>query len=60
MVPGRVTHDGARAEKARTSTELLDPGLHGYRIDCTDCGTVAELKDRCPLCAAPGPLRPRP
>jgi RNA polymerase subunit RPABC4/transcription elongation factor Spt4 len=60
MLPGRVVHDGQRAEKARTSTELLDPGLHGYRVDCSDCGTVDELKDQCPLCAAPGPLRPRP
>jgi hypothetical protein len=60
MVPARVVHDGGRAEKARTSSELLDPGLHGYRVDCLDCGTVAELQDRCPLCAAPAPLRPRP
>ena len=60
MVPGLVTHDGRRAERARTSTELLDPGLHGYRVDCDTCGTVAELEDRCPLCATPAPLRPRP
>ena len=60
MGPARVTHDGRRAEKARTATELLDPGLHGYRVDCDDCGPVAELVDRCPLCAAPAPLRPRP
>jgi len=60
LVPARVTHDGKRADKARTSTELLDPGFHGYRVDCKVCGTVAELLDRCPLCAAPAPLRPRP
>ena len=60
LVPARVTHDGKRADKARTTTELLDPGFHGYRVDCKACGTVAELLDRCPLCAAPAPLRPRP
>jgi hypothetical protein len=60
MVPARVVYEGKRADKARTSTEMHDPGFHGYRADCADCGTVAELGDRCPLCAAPGPLRPRP
>jgi hypothetical protein len=60
MVPARVTHDGKRAEKARTASGLYDPGFHGYRIDCDDCGTVAALGDACPLCQAPGPLRPRP
>lgn len=60
MVPARVTHDGERAERARTSTELHDPGFHGFRVDCLDCGTVAELTAHCPLCHAPAPLRPRP
>lgn len=60
MVPARVVYAGKRAEKARTSTELHEPGFHGYRVDCVDCGTVAELTDRCALCARPGPLRERP
>jgi hypothetical protein len=60
MMPARVIYEGKRAEKARTSTEMHDPGYHGYRVDCVDCGTVAELADRCPLCQAPAPLRPRP
>ena len=60
MVPATVIFDGKRADKARTFTEMHDPGFHGYRVDCDDCGTVAELVDRCPLCQAPGPLRPRP
>ncbi len=60
MLPARVIYEGKRAEKARTSTELHEPGFHGYRVDCVDCGTVAELVDRCPLCEAPAPLRPRP
>lgn len=58
--PARVTHAGGRAESPRTSTELHDPGFHAFRIDCVDCGTVAERLDSCPLCARPGPLRARP
>ncbi len=60
FVPARVTYEGKRADKARTSTELLDPGFHGYRVDCRVCGTVAERHDGCPVCEAPGPIRPRP
>lgn len=60
MISARVAYQGKRAEKALTSTEMHDPGFHGYRVDCVDCGTVAELTDGCPLCQAPGPLRPRP
>lgn len=60
LLPARVVYEGLRAEKARSSHELHEPGVHGYRIDCRDCGTVAELKDRCPLCESPGPLRARP
>jgi hypothetical protein len=62
LVPARVAYEGKRADRARTSTELHEPGFHGYRVDCVDCGTVAELGPDagCPLCAAPGPLRPRP
>ena len=60
MVPARTSYEGKRAEKARTSVDIGDPGFHGYRVDCKGCGTVAELTDRCPLCDAPGPLRERP
>jgi hypothetical protein len=60
LVPARTTHEGKRADKPRTTTDLHDPGFHGYRADCADCGTIARLDDRCPLCAAPGPLRERP
>jgi hypothetical protein len=60
MMPAAVTYEGKRAEKPRANFELEDPGFHGYRVDCASCGTVAELRDRCPLCDAPGPLRVRP
>ena len=60
LVPARVAYEGKRAEKARTSVELHEPGFHGYRADCRDCRTVAERLDGCPLCDVPAPLRPRP
>lgn len=60
FVPAKVGYEGKRADKPRTHVELHDPGFHGFRADCRDCGTVAELTDRCPLCAAPAPLRARP
>jgi hypothetical protein len=60
FLPARVLYEGDRAEKARSSTELHEPGFHGWRADCKACGTVAELTDACPLCAAPAPLRVRP
>ena len=60
MLPAKVIYEGKRADKPRTVTDLWDPGCHGYRADCAACGPIATHDDTCPLCAAPGPLRPRP
>jgi hypothetical protein len=60
MVPAKAIYEGKRAEKARTHVELLDPGFHGYQVDCKNCRTVAKIVNRCPLCDAAGPIRPRP
>ena len=60
LAPAKASFSGGRAEKPKTASELGDDGFHGVRIDCSDCGTVAEKSDRCPLCGAAGPLRPRP
>ena len=60
MLPARVVYEGKRAERARTTTEMHEPGFHGYQVDCKQCGKVAELGSRCPLCEAPSPLRARP
>ena len=60
LVPARVVYEDKRAEKARTNVELHEPGFHGTRADCRDCGTVAELVAACPLCDAAAPLRTRP
>jgi hypothetical protein len=60
FIPARVAFEGRRAEKARDLRELHEDGFHGARVDCRDCGPVAVRADVCPLCLAPGPLRPRP
>jgi hypothetical protein len=57
--PARVFYERKRADKARTSTEMHDPGFHGFAITCRDCGPVSERAE-CPLCGAAPPLRPRP
>lgn len=59
MVPAETFYEGTRADKARTDVDLHDDGFHGYQARCKDCGTFAELRDRCMLCDAPGPLRER-
>lgn len=59
MIPVRVTYEGGRAAKPRCSTELYDPGFHGYRAECRDCGPIATRKG-CPLCGTPDPIRARP
>jgi hypothetical protein len=60
FLPARVTFEGKRAEKARELSLPHENGFHGARVDCRDCGTVAERTDVCPLCRAPAPLRARP
>ncbi len=60
MLPARVTYEGVRAQKARASVEMDEDGFHGCRVSCKACGVVAQVGGRCPLCASPGPLRPRP
>jgi len=60
MVPARVVYANGRGEKAQTHTELLDPGFHGLRAECVQCGTFLKTGDDCPLCGAHGPIRARP
>jgi hypothetical protein len=60
MLPAATTYERKRAAPPRTEVDPYDPGFHGFRVDCADCGTVSEQTERCPLCDAPGPLRNRP
>ncbi len=60
FLPARTLYEGKRVDKAKTDVDIHDDGFHGYRVDCKVCATVSELRDRCPLCDAAGPLRERP
>ena len=60
FLPARVLYEGKRAQKARPSVDMEDEGFHGCRVECADCGVVAEVTGACPLCASTGELRPRP
>jgi hypothetical protein len=60
FLPAVVVYQDQRAAKAISRVEPHEPGFHGYRADCRYCGTIAARTSSCPLCDAPGPLRPRP
>jgi len=59
FVPAGVVYEGKRADKAQTRCGLYDEGFHGVRAECKRCGPFAERADACPVCDAPGPLRPQ-
>lgn len=59
FAPAVTVHAGGPA-RPKPLAELGDTGVHVVAIACEDCGTIAEVTDRCPLCDAAGPLRPRP
>ncbi len=58
FVPAVVVYEGKRADKARTSCTLYDEGFHGTQAECKSCGPLAPKGSACPLCGAPGPIRP--
>ena len=55
-----AANDGDWQQVEANLAELGEMGVHVMSIACEDCGPVAEIADRCPLCDAAGPLRPRP
>jgi hypothetical protein len=57
FVPAKVTYEGKRADKARTSCELYDPGFHGLRAQCSTCGPFARRDGVCVLCDSDHPVR---
>ena len=59
LVPASVTTRAGKPPPPTTTVAFGEPGFHVTRIECTDCGLVTE-PSACPLCDAPGPLRPRP
>jgi hypothetical protein len=58
MVPSTTVHTGGRVVP-KPLAELGDDGFHVVRVECDDCGVIAEAAG-CPCCGAPGPLRERP
>jgi hypothetical protein len=59
LVPVDVVSEGKRLLSRECEIEPGEPGFHALRIECPACGAVDEPA-ACPLCGAPGPLRPRP
>ena len=60
MLPATVGYERKNTAPPKAEVDPYDPGFHGYRVNCPACGVIAEQSASCPLCAAPGPLRPRP
>jgi hypothetical protein len=58
LVPARARY-GEGPPKPVPLTDFGEPGCHIVAYACESCD-AAEVVQACPLCAAPGPLRPRP
>ena len=58
MIPA-VARYGGEAPKPKPLVDFGDPGYHLVAYACHACDN-AVVAEGCPLCAAPGPLRPRP
>jgi hypothetical protein len=58
MVPA-VARYGGEPPKPKPLVDFGDPGYHVVAYACHACDN-AVVAERCPLCDAPGPLRPRP
>lgn len=59
LIPATVRYSGGNAALPRPLGELGDPGYHIVAYACESCDAAVVAKG-CPLCDAPGPLRPRP
>lgn len=59
LVPARARYTGGKAATPTALVELGEPGFHIVAFACDDCD-AATVTQTCPLCDAPGPLRPRP
>jgi hypothetical protein len=59
LVAATVRYTGGRIPKPRPLGDLGDPGYHIVAYACASCD-AATVAQTCPLCDAPGPLRPRP
>lgn len=58
FVPATASY-GGEAPKPKQLVDFGEPGYHVVAYACDAC-EQAVVAERCPLCDAPGPLRPRP
>lgn len=59
LIAATVRYSGGTAALPRSLGDLGDPGYHVVAYACESC-EAAVVTQTCPLCDAPGPLRPRP
>lgn len=59
LVPVVARYGSGEAPKPKPLVEPGEPGHHVVAFACDGCDH-AVVAERCPLCDAPGPLRPRP
>jgi hypothetical protein len=59
LIAATVRTTGGSAPAPRPLGELGEPGYHVVAYACESCD-AAVVTQVCPLCAGPGPLRPRP
>jgi hypothetical protein len=59
FVPARASYGSGETPKPKQIVDFGEPGYHVVAYACNGCDR-AMVADNCPLCAAPGPLRPRP
>ena len=59
LVPAVARWGDGAPPRPRPLIDLTDPGAHWIAFACSSCD-AATVTQRCPLCDAPGPLRPRP
>jgi len=59
LVPSTTRYTGAAGAVPSPLADFGDPGYHLIAFGCASCD-AATVTQACPLCDAPGPLRPRP
>ncbi len=59
LAPATAKYGDGGTPKPKQLAEYGEPGYHLVAYACNDCDN-AVVAERCPLCDAPGPLRPRP
>lgn len=59
LVPASARYGGGVSPRPETLADYGEPGFHMVAYACESCDN-AVVTQKCPLCDAPGPLRPRP